>query len=74
MLTLSVSDSLTAEGLLVQEDWKTSEGLNAVFTTNVLGHFLLVRVGAFVCVRAYARARVCVWVGGPVSARVCACV
>jgi hypothetical protein len=34
-----------AEGLLVQRDWKTKDGFNAVFETNLLGHFLLVCKG-----------------------------
>lgn len=38
----SINIDCTAEGLLVQRDWKTDEGFNAVFVTNVVGHFLLV--------------------------------
>ncbi|XP_067893857.1 3-keto-steroid reductase isoform X4 [Heterodontus francisci] len=33
----------TGEGLLIQEDWLTDDGLQQVFMTNVFGHFLLIR-------------------------------
>ncbi|CAL8365967.1 unnamed protein product [Boreogadus saida] len=33
----------TAEGLLTQQDRPTADGLQEVFTTNLFGHFLLVR-------------------------------
>lgn len=32
----------TAEGLLIQHDRVTADGLQEVFATNVFGHFLLV--------------------------------
>lgn len=32
----------TGEGLLVHDDWKTDEDIQAVFATNVLGHYIMV--------------------------------
>lgn len=34
----------TGDGLLTHTDWKTQDGHQAVFATNVLGHYIMVCV------------------------------